>query len=132
MRCSGTNHFPMQLLKFTILTTAILLYTGCKKDDSKAASQEEDCTIQRAVRDGQIIDGQYIVAYKPIDAFTSSQRSTQISRDVLSRNQVNASAMKLSFAGDQPGFVATLTTAEVQRLRQDPAIEAIEPDRIVA
>jgi subtilisin len=122
----------MRLLKFSLLAAAIMLYTACSKSDLKT-STEDNCSVHRAVHDGDIIEGQFIVAYKPsVDDATSSTRSTAINSNVLSRNQINASVIKASFAGDNAGFVATLSSAEVQRLSNDPSIETIEPDRIVA
>ncbi len=126
----------MQFIKITLLSAAILLYTGCKKNDTTATnnSETENCTIKSTAISGDIIPGQYIVIYRMANdiAMASSQRMAQISRDVLQENDINSSAMKASFAGEMGGFVAKLNSDEVERLLQDAAIKTIEPDRVVA
>ena len=55
----------MHLIKFIIPFFAIALLTaGCKKDNDSKATPEE-CAQGRSVGDGDIIEGQYIIAYDP-------------------------------------------------------------------
>lgn len=124
----------MQFAKFTILAAGILLYTGCKKSDTEAKKDADDCAVTRAYKDGDIIPGQYIVVYRPSTEvkLASSTRAAQISKDVLQENEINSTALKQSFTGDVSGFVANLSTEEAQRLSNDAAIQTVEPDRIVA
>jgi len=119
-----------------ILLSIIIVFAGCKKEaQQSAASQPGDCTVQRGARDGDIIENQYIVAYNPssidVEAVSAAGRS-RITTDILQRNNINSSAMKQTFAGEPGGFVATLSTEEVSRLKNDASILAIEPDRIIA
>lgn len=46
--------------------------------------------------------------------------------------KLNPSAVKASFAGRGGGFVAALNTNEIEEIKKDPSIEAVEPDRVVA
>lgn len=126
----------MRLIHFTILSVAVLLWTGCKKSESTFSSptEEEACVVQRSSSDGNIIPGQYIVVYKssPDLAMSTSSRISQISRDVLQENEIPSQAMLHSFTGDLSGFVASLSTEEASRLQMDPSIHQVEPDRIIA
>jgi subtilisin len=62
----------------------------------------------------------------------SASRMAQISRDVLQENEIPATALKASFTGETGGFVAAIDESDAERLRQDPAIQIVEPDRIIA
>lgn len=122
----------MRLLKITILSTAVLIFTGCKKVADK--NSQDHCINSSNISSGSIIEGQYIVLYKnTADASSvSASRVARMNRDVLQENQINASAIKASFTGDAGGFVAKLTPAQAGDLKNDPAIDRVEPDRIIA
>ena len=124
----------MRISRITILTTAILIFAGCKKEKTESVSEGDDCTITRTLRDGDVIPGQYIVAYKQ-GIETTAAASTQIarkSRDVLQENNINTTSLESSFTGELSGFVAHLSETEAQRLAADPAIDRVEPDRFIA
>lgn len=110
-----------------------MFFTGCKKEAEKT-SQDHCINSGNVSSNGQIIEGQYIVLYKnSIDApSASASRVSQMNRDVLQENQISSSAIKASFTGDAGGFVAELTPAQATDLRNDPAIDRVEPDRIIA
>jgi len=127
----------MHLRKPLLVILACILLFSCKKENSSDATtnQQDDCFSTRSSKAGNIIEGQYMVAYKPssIDARAmSTQRISQMSEDVLQRNKISASAVESAFAGEPGGFVARLSAKEVATLGSDPAIEVIEPDRIIA
>src|SRR5215212_1274136 len=133
MRCIEPI-FTMHLRKtLPFLIAGIVIFAACKKESSQ--TNPDDCTVQRTTRDGSIIEGQYIIAFKPsaIDSRSmSTENIKQINDDVLSRNQIASSALQGNFTGEPGGFVAKLSEEEVVRLQQDNAIAAIEPDRIIA
>src|SRR5215204_7014806 len=109
----------MRLFKFIILAAGIFLHSGCKKEDTQSNNQQEDnCFTKSSAVNGTIIDGQYIVAYKPAGevARASSQRMEQIGREILQENKINSSALKQTFGGEAAGFVAKLSKEEAQRL----------------
>jgi len=124
----------MRISRLTILTTAILIFAGCKKEKTGSVSDVDNCTITRTLRDGDVIPGQYIVSYKQ-GIETTAAASTQIarkSRNVLQENNISATSLESSFTGDLSGFVAHLSENEAQRLAADPAVERVEPDRFIA
>jgi hypothetical protein len=126
----------MPLRKIIFLTLACAFILSCKKENqSSTTSNPDDCVSSRSSKAGDVIEGQYIIAYKPSSLDTramSTQRMSQMSEDVLQRNKISAAAIEAIFQGEPGGFVAKLSPAEVIKLKTDAAIEAIEPDRIVA
>ena len=60
------------------------------------------------------------------------QRVEDFSLVTLSKNKISEVSLEQSFSGEPGGFVARLTTDEVARLRKDPNIAMIEPDRIIS
>ena len=108
------------------------MFSSCKKENDK--TKEDDCVNSSNVISGKIIEGQYIVLYKnTIDApSVSANRVAQLNRDVLQEYQISSSAIKGSFTSDAGGFVAELTPEQATDLKSDPAIDRVEPDRIVA
>src|SRR5436190_1032582 len=126
----------MHLRKSIIIAVSCAIIFGCKKENNTSVTNQVDaCVSQRSCRDGDIIEGQYIVAYKPssLDARTAStQNISRVSKDVLQRNQISSAAIRNTFQGESGGFVAHLSAQEAAALRNDGAIEAVEPDRFVA
>lgn len=123
----------MRLVKLSFISVAVFLYFGCKKNDQQSATSDT-CFTTSSVSNGDIIDGQYIVAYKPADSLQklSAQRIAGLNKDVLAQNGINAAAMRTSFAGDIAGFIASLTPEEATRLRHSNMVQSLEPDRIIA
>src|SRR6476620_2925343 len=124
----------MQVSRFLLITASILFFAGCKKENTSATASEDNCTVTRSLRDGDVIPGQYIVSYKS-GVETTGAASTQISRrskDVLQENNISSTALQSSFTGELSGFVARLSEAEAQTLASDPAIKTVEPDRFIA
>src|SRR3954471_5425736 len=109
----------MRLLKFTILAAGVLLYSGCKKTDTVASQQTDNCAVMSAASNGSPIEGQYIVAYKasPGVRMASSAHIASVSRDVLESNDIPSSAMKQSYGGEVGGFVARLNAEQAEKLR---------------
>ena len=126
----------MHLRKTLLWTLACALVLSCKKENNNSsASTPSDCISTRSSNAGKIIEGQYIVAYKPssLDARAmSTERISQLSGDILQRNKISSTSIEASFQGEPGGFVARLSREEVAKLKNDDAIEAVEPDRIVA
>jgi subtilisin len=136
----GIQLHIMTLLKTPLLlaSAAMLILAGCSKKDkinTPSSMQPDDCVVGKSSSNGDIIDGQYIVVYKTTAVAArgmTAQRLDQISEDALSRNAIPATSLKNSFGGDHAGFIASLSSQQATKLRQDESIENIEPDRVVA
>src|SRR6267154_5888172 len=92
------NLFTMRLRKpIVLLITVLAVITGCKKENGnsivKTPPDDTTCTTSTGYRNGDIIEGKYIVAYKT-DAVQargmSVERLDQITGDILSRNNISA------------------------------------------
>ncbi|HJS54180.1 MAG TPA: protease inhibitor I9 family protein, partial [Chitinophagaceae bacterium] len=123
--------------KNIILFVSVFFIVSCKKNNESTGSdprEEHDCVIRASGSNSDIIASQYIVSYSPvINSRTASRVSLdETSKSVLRRNSISVSALKKSFPGEPGGFIAKMSAAEVEILRKDEAIEAIEPDRIIS
>jgi len=124
----------MRKLSISFFAT-FLFFVGCKKSDVKSNTSVVDpCFTTNGGANGSVIEGRYIMAYKNFDNFQtpSALRITQVSKDVLTGNNIKPSALRSSFSGDIKGFVANLSEEEANRLRADGLVEAVEPDRVIA
>jgi subtilisin len=127
-------------LKKTIyfIICAVLLFSGCKKHSSDMSTNQTDpgtCVQSAGFGNGDTIQGIYIVAYNTTAVAArgmNEERLQDISAATLSRNNISESAIEENFSGEPGGFVAHLSTDEVNRLRADKSISMIEPDRIIA
>src|SRR5215212_9992369 len=105
----------MHLRKPLVLIISAIIIAGCKKQ-SVSATDPGDCAETRSASDGDIIQGRYIVAYRPASVdgrAMSSETIFRVSENVLERNNIDASAVAASFTGEPGGFIATLTAEQV-------------------
>ena len=124
----------MRKIFFPILT-GIILFASCKKESVNSNTpNEEGCAEQKAARDGEIIQGQYIIAFNPSqNTGSGSERIvSDLSHSILERNNIGDIALQKSFSGVPGGFVAKLTPQEAALLQNDAAVSVVEPDRIIA
>jgi subtilisin len=126
----------MHLRKTLILFLSSSLFFACKKEGTPSTTNQVDgCVSRRSYRDGDIIEGDYIVAYKPssLDTRTiSTVHLSRVSEDVLQRNKINPAVIKKTFQGEPGGFIAHLSAKEAADLKNDASIEGVEPDRFIA
>ena len=116
--------FTMHPGKTLILVLTCAIVFSCKKENNNstnASADQPDCVDQHELKTANIIDGEYIVAYKAssLDAHTSTlQRLSEISRNILERNKIISSAIETTFQGEPGGFVVHLSLGEVARRRK--------------
>lgn len=126
----------MRAIKLPLFLVAVIAFSNCQKESASSSTQpkEEDCVTGRTAAGGDVIPGQYIVAYDPAigSRSTSARAIAEMGTNILERNDIDAAAIENSFTGGSGGFIATLTSAEAAALAQDPSVFAVEPDRIVA
>ena len=127
----------MHLSKIAILAATVFVFASCTKVDissTKNNKSSNDCFSASSTINGQAIDGEYIVTYKSTsDApSVSSDVLRQKIRDMILGKKMSASAVKASFLGKGGGIVASLSTGEVEQLKQDPSVDKVESDKIVA
>ena len=90
-----------------------------------------ECITKASSDNGTIIPGQYVVKYKSEnEGFSVSSSEDPIA--VLRKHNVPEHAMKKIYEGQLKIVAARLNNSQVENLRREPSIEAIEPDRIVS
>ena len=132
----------MKKIKIIIVAAlfGLVAMTSCKKESGSASQltptpiDPNQCVTGSAVNNGNIIPGQYIVAYNSGEVGRRSGVASLMatSAEILERNDIPETKISTVFAGEPGGFVAKLTDDEVTRLNADPAIKNVEPDRIVS
>ncbi len=126
------------LLSFLGSLTFLTFLSSCQKETSTTGLvptiEPGECVVGTSVRNGDIIPGQYIIAYNEglVNRTSSVTAMANTCEDVLDRNNIAETKMKKLFAGKRGGFVASLNNDEVTRLKADPAVHIVEPDRVIA
>lgn len=125
---------------FYILAALLILFS-CKKQDSDASGNDatvsdEDCFQNNSIGGNSAVAGRYIVAYKATAPVAgrgvSAQKMKAFSTDVLEKHRIHLEALDANFPGEPGGFIATLSDAEAQRLKEDENVAIVEPDRIIS
>lgn len=125
---------PIKLITCTIVT-GLMCFIACRKGDKNAAADPstDNCVDTKSVSDGSPVEGQYIIAYKSFSNPVSSiNRIGTFTNTLLQRNKISSKALQHTFSGIQSGFIARLLPTELERLKHDTAISAIEQDRVIA
>jgi subtilisin family serine protease len=130
----------MKTIKLTTITmlAGMMLAISCKKESTKTSivppPDPDECVQGQSMNNGDIIPGQYIIAYdnNVVGRMAGDETLVNTGADVLERNNIPETKMKKVFAGEPGGFVANLSEAEVLKLKTDPAVKVVEPDRVIA
>lgn len=88
-----------------------------------------DCITQASADNGKVIEGAYVVQYKSEEAGIQSGES---SLSILSNARIPEGRVRFIYAGKFRAFSARLDQSQVELLKKDPAVQSIEPDRIVS
>jgi subtilisin len=124
------NHFLLAII------TGLIFFASCRKESGNSNSiTPDECATGRGTRDGAIIEGQYIIAFKSSSVDAKSKSSswfTEFSSKLLEKHKIKTSALQKSFGGDFAGFVARLSADEASKLKNDDSVSIVEPDRIIA
>ena len=117
----------------------ILFLSACKKESSNTASNTpavtpDDCSVTRGTDDGSAVEGRYIVAFKDgqVSRLAGDASLSRSSEGLLERNNISKEKLQTVFAGEPGGFIASLNASEAEQLKNDPAVQVVEPDRVVA
>ena len=111
---------------------------GCQSDSSiEPAGISADCLVKASSNTGVAIAGSYIVTYQPRQSLPTSPNARAATAEVLATQLLTTYAVadprtEVLAAGEQTSFLAHLTKNESEKLRNDPSIALIEPDRIMS
>ncbi|WP_221393576.1 S8 family serine peptidase [Dyadobacter sp. NIV53] len=118
-----------------ILIASLCTFIACHKQQEPApeAVVPEDCLVSASSRNGEIIDGEYILTYKEVQSLSGANaRVASVTASLFSKYQIQQSAMHATFAGARKGVIAHLSKQQLANLESDESIESIEPDRILS
>ncbi|MGA0555036.1 S8 family peptidase [Larkinella sp. VNQ87] len=118
-------------LSFHVALFSCLISCQSDQEDPEPAA---DCLVKASINNGQIITGAYIVTYKPTDDLpvVPNARVGSAVQQFLSRHGLNDPEAQVLFSGSSTGFLAHVSATEAEQLKTDPAVELVEPDRIVS
>ncbi|SOD81372.1 S8 family serine peptidase [Spirosoma fluviale] len=129
-----------RFLSLATLTNVALLGIGlfaCQNDSNVAPTISPDCLVKASSNNGVAIAGEYIVTYQPTQSLPVALNARLAATEALAESLLNTYSVAnrqatVLAAGEQTTFLAHLTESESQKLRQDPSVAAVEPDRIMA
>src|SRR6476620_2294209 len=109
MVLKGYNFTTMHLNKL-IITAGICatFFIACKKSPveqnttSTTPGDDNTCVQSTGSRDGQLVDGRYIVTFNSntTSRSFSEARVREISQSILERNNINTNVLKEDFGGE--------------------------------
>ena len=130
-----------RFLPLATLTNVALIgfgLLGCQSDSSvEPTSLSADCLVKASSNNGVAIAGSYIVTYQPAQSLPTAPSARAAAAEVLASNLLTDYAVanpraEILASGEQTSFLAHLTETESEKLRQDPSVALIEPDRIMS
>ncbi|MHA4843518.1 S8 family serine peptidase [Flavitalea antarctica] len=124
-----------QFAKISLVAALAVSIIACKKSTDEGSTSQEICIVGAGIRNGVVIDSQYIVLYKT--SASDEQTITTLSGDtrlntMLRRNNLSSSRILTRFGGGRSGFIARINKDEAEKLAGDPMVDRIEQDRIIA
>ena len=126
-----------RISKCSVLLIAVALIisscdspTNVQKEKQKSPELEQKAQ-EIMKKDGQPIDGQYIVVLKNIKAKATPEEVSENITNVMSRHQLTDADVKNKFTHTVNGFAANLSKTQVNQIRKDNSVDYVEQDRIV-
>lgn len=123
---------------FAALGLSVLVFAGCQKEEISSES-----TTNNVSANGQTIPGKYIVVLKSdpqdlsldagpqIDYAGKQMRAREQNRDLLARYNVKDEQIYETYVAALRGFAVNMTEADALKLKDDPSVLSVEPDRVV-
>ncbi|GAB3990540.1 hypothetical protein GCM10028807_17930 [Spirosoma daeguense] len=115
-----------------------LFMLGCQSDQEiTPTTLSSDCLVKASTNNGVAIAGSYIVTYQPSQTLPSASGARLAAAEVaaeqlLTTYQMADPSVEVLASGQQTTFLAHLSEREALKLKQDPAVELVEPDRIMS
>jgi subtilisin len=120
------------LVNLSLVVLSALLFSSCQ-NNTESLEPADDCLVRAAANNGQIIPEEYIITYRtPGLSSRTGRQGTEALGQALAQWDIAASAVESVVAGEQTLLVAHLEADELGRIRADPSVERVEPDRVVS
>jgi subtilisin family serine protease len=131
-RMKGSN------ILFSAFFAFIILFSSCQKDVEKdpkpieqpvspEPQQPDDCITKASADNGRPIPNHYIVKFKEEESGILSETPV-----FVLNAQIPAHLTKRLYSGTSKFLHAILDQNQLERLKKNPQVESVEPDRIVS
>lgn len=121
----------LRKIHILLLVLAISFLVSCEQDEPEnPAGPLEDCITSMSARHGQEVDGQYIVSFE--EDTNSSGRESMASR-IFDDNHITDDKIKDRIeGGSRLNYVLKISKEEAAKLKLNPKVAAVEPDRYLS
>lgn len=135
--------FSKMTWAFYCLFSFTLFFSSCQYEEELEQPQPiaeqpapepekpDECVTKPSVDNGKAIAGEYIVKYNGDDQ-SLGINANQLPSRLLGRLNYQGKTGRHLFGGKFRAMALKLNAEEVEKLRKDPSIESVEPDRIVS
>lgn len=118
-----------------MLFAATLLVVGCDQPNSVQQEETDPALEQQAQqiedRNGQPIEGQYIVVFNEDKSKMTAAQASQRINTMMSEYEIQSAAVKSQYRYSVKGFTAKLDDQQLTQLRNDKRVDFVEQDKIV-
>lgn len=113
-------------------TISFFTFFACQDDDQATdpKTSADECLTTQSSRHGQVIPGEYIVSFE--NDSQNSGRSARTAARVLSDHRVSSEKITDEINGESLHYVVRLSAEEAEKLKADPQVQALEPDRVIS
>lgn len=119
-------NFRFPLLVFTVF----LILISCTKDQLPETEDVMVADLQSA-QDSTIIDGHYIVIASQFPAVKNARAANVLEALTKEIGKMPQAKINRVYKSAFSGFAAELTDKQVDKIRKDPRVHSIEPDRYI-
>ncbi len=116
------------LLSYVVALLSLLMLPSC---DNESGGNDPDPCITSSSISGEVITDRYIIS-TPAEDGTSGGRLRAQGLNLLRRHNLSEARLINEIHGTRNIYVMTLSAAEAERLKHDPQILKIEPDKVVS
>ena len=117
------NNFKKAVSYFAIASAFTM--SSCQQDD--LMEDQVQAPAAETVKQETAVDGQYIVVFKNSDKSTAN-----LINELVSDNEIATGNVRDRFEGRIQGFTGRLTRAQLALLKNNPEVESIEAEQIIA
>ena len=124
-------------LRLTALVAVVMFGVyACDQPTNNNIDQQKDSEIDAKVQDiqdkqGQPIEGQYIIAFKEGKAKLTAKATTQQISAMMDDYNIQSSAVSNRYEHSLKGFTAELSDSQLEKIKNDERVDFVEQNRIV-
>lgn len=126
------NHLIETMLRiriqlFGLLCSGLVLLSACDQAEMPSSALSEDVELEAPPPTGTIVPGRYIVVLKDQSEF-AGKTVRRVMTDMIATDGVQANHQ---YETALLGFSGEFSDAAIERIRQSPYVDYVEPDRVI-